>query len=221
MMETVYSVSPLLYLLVPVAFLLGSIPFGILFTRSRGIDIRSTGSKNIGATNVLRAAGKMPAFLTLLADVLKGTVAVILCQIVLMKVIQPYHAAEFEIAVKDLWLGIISLTAVLGHMYSIFLKFRGGKGVATGFGVMFVYSPAVAGIMLLIWILAALTFKYSSLSAIISFSLMPVLFVIFGVSVTKVVIGALLALIVIYKHRTNIRDLINRAEEKIGEKNNE
>jgi glycerol-3-phosphate acyltransferase PlsY len=216
MTETVYSVSPLLYLLIPVAFLLGSIPFGILFTKRMGIDIRSIGSGNIGATNVLRAAGKRAALFTLLADVLKGMLAVILCQIVLMKVIHPYHTAEF----KDLWLGIISLTAVLGHMFSLFLKFRGGKGVATGFGVMFVYSPAVAGIMLLIWILAALTFKYSSLSAIIAFSSMPVLFVIFGLSVTKVVIGALLALIVIYKHRTNIRDLINGTEEKIGEKKN-
>ena len=134
-----------------------------------------------------------------------------------MKIIHPYNTAEF----KDLWLGLISLTAVLGHMFSIFLKFRGGKGVATGFGVMFVYSPAVAGIMLLIWILAALVFRYSSLSAIIAFSSLPVLFVVFGLSVTKVIIGMLLALIVIYKHRTNIRDLINGAEDRIGGKDND
>ena len=212
MTETLHSVSPLLYLLIPVAFLLGSIPFGILFTKRMGIDIRSLGSGNIGATNVLRAAGKMPALLTLLADVLKGALAVILCQIVLMEIIHPYNTAEF----KDLWMGLISLTAVMGHMFSIFLKFRGGKGVATGFGVMFVYSPAVAGIMLFIWILASLTLKYSSLSAIIAFSSMPVLFVVFGMSVTKVAIGSLLTLIVIYKHRTNIKDLINGTEDKIG-----
>jgi glycerol-3-phosphate acyltransferase PlsY len=217
-MENAFSVSLLLYLLIPAAFLLGSIPFGIIFTKGSGVDIRSVGSRNIGATNVLRSAGKVPAILTLLGDILKGSLAVILCRIVLMKVVQPGAETGIPVGTEDLWLGIISLTAVLGHMLSVFLKFRGGKGVATGFGVMMVYSPPVAGLMLLVWIAAAVSFKYSALSALISVSLMPFLLFLFGASSIKIVFGVLLALIIIYKHKTNIRALLDGTEEKIGDK---
>ena len=217
-MENAFSVSILLYLLIPAAFLLGSIPFGIIFTKGSGVDIRSVGSRNIGDTNVLRSAGKVPAILTLLGDILKGSLAVILCRIVLMKVVQTGAETGIPVGTEDLWLGIISLTAVLGHMLSVFLKFRGGKGVATGFGVMMVYSPPVAGLMLLIWIAAAVSFKYSALSALISVSLMPFLLFLFGASSIKIVFGLLLALIIIYKHKTNIRALLDGTEEKIGHK---
>lgn len=217
-MENAFSGNILLYLLIPVAFLLGSIPFGIIFTKGSGIDIRSVGSMNIGATNVLRSAGKVPAILTLLGDILKGSVAVILCRIVLVKVVQPGSETGIPAGTEDLWLGIISLTAVLGHMLSVFLKFRGGKGVATGFGVMIVYSPPVAGLMLLVWIAAAVSFKYSSLSALISVSIMPFLLLMFGASGIKIIFGILLALIIIYKHKTNIRALLDGTEEKIGHK---
>ncbi len=217
-MENEFTVSLLLYLLVPVAFLLGSIPFGIIFTKGSGIDLRSVGSRNIGATNVLRSAGKVPAILTLLCDILKGSLAVILCKIILIKIYQSGAENSIPFGNEDLWMGIISLTAVLGHMLSVFLKFRGGKGVATGFGVMIVYSPPVAGLMLLVWITAAVLFKYSSLSALISVSLMPFLLLMLGASGTKIVFGVLLTLIIIYKHKTNIRALLDGTEEKIGEK---
>ena len=162
MIEPALSVNPLLYLIIPAAFLVGSIPFGVLFTRGKGIDIRTLGSKNIGATNVLRTAGKMPAVLTLLGDILKGTAAVVICRIALVKIVQPHHAAGSFLLIEDFWLGIVSLAAVMGHMFSIFLNFKGGKGVATGFGVLSVYSPAVGGIMLLIWLVCMMIFKYSS-----------------------------------------------------------
>ena len=218
-MENAFTVSMILYLLIPAAFFLGSIPFGIIFTKKSGVDIRSVGSMNIGATNVLRSAGKVPAILTLLGDILKGSLAVILCKIILMKVVQTGPETGIPAGTEHLWLGIISLTAVLGHMLSVFLKFRGGKGVATGFGVMLVYSPPVAGLMLLVWIVAAVSFKYSSLSALISVSLMPFLLLMLGASGTKIVFGVLLALIIIYKHKTNIRALLDGTEEKIGHKN--
>jgi len=218
MMHALLSFNYLLFLMVPAAFLLGSIPFGIVFTRNKGIDIRSTGSKNIGATNVLRSAGKMPAALTLLCDLLKGSVAVLICKVIIAKTNISPESADFVGAIEDMWLGIVGLAAVLGHMYSIFLSFKGGKGVATGFGVLLVYSPPVAGITLLIWILVALTFKYSSLAAIAAISIMPIVFIAFKASIIKIVIASILAALIIYKHQSNIKDLIQGKENKIGRK---
>jgi len=212
MIEGVLSVNPLFYLLVPAAFIIGSIPFGLLFTRSTGIDIRQHGSRNIGATNVLRTAGKKPAILTLLGDILKGTSAVVLCKIVLVK------TGHDDVAASDFWLGLISLTAVLGHMFSIFLSFKGGKGVATGFGVLAIYSPAIAGIMLGIWLLTASIIRYSSLAALIAFGAMPLMFYFSGYSDMKISFGLLIALFILYKHKTNIKKLIDGTESRIGGK---
>ncbi|MDH4028025.1 MAG: glycerol-3-phosphate acyltransferase, partial [Nitrospirota bacterium] len=139
-----------LFLLLPAAFVSGSIPFGVLFTRGKGIDLRNTGSKNIGATNVLRSAGKIPAVLTLICDMLKGAMPLVICRLVIANMHGAPHAGAPAAAMEDLWLGATGLAAVLGHMFPVFLSFRGGKGVATGFGVLLVYSPAVAGIMLLV-----------------------------------------------------------------------
>ncbi|RJR21636.1 MAG: glycerol-3-phosphate 1-O-acyltransferase [Nitrospiraceae bacterium] len=209
--------SPVLYLLVPVAFILGSIPFGLLFTRSRGIDLRSTGSKNIGATNVLRTAGKIPALLTLLGDMFKGAIPVLICRYVLGHIDVSYQADE-RLFAEDLWPGVVGLSAVLGHMFSAFLSFKGGKGVATGLGVMLAYSPAVAGIMLLIWIAVALIFRISSLAAIIAVSVMPVILILLGESDIKVTIGIIIAALIIYKHKSNIKNLIAGTESRIGNK---
>lgn len=216
MMHAVLSFNYILYLLVPAAFLLGSIPFGIIFTRSSGVDIRSTGSKNIGATNVLRSAGKIPAVLTLLCDLLKGSAAVLICKIIILKTSIPPDTFDRAGAIEEIWLGIIGLTAVLGHMYSVFLSFRGGKGVATGFGVLLVYSPPVAGITLLIWILVAVTFKYSSLAAIAALGTMPLVFAAFKASVIELVFAGLLAALILYKHKSNISNLMKGKENKIG-----
>ncbi len=151
----------LLYMLVPAAFLLGSVPFGLIFTRGSGVDLRSTGSRNIGATNVLRSVGKIPAILTLLFDGLKGAVPLIMCRY-LLSMNYP------ELSAGELWMSVIGLTVVLGHMYSVFLGFEGGKGVATGIGVIAAYSPSVSIILIIIWILVAIISKYSSLAALVS-----------------------------------------------------
>ncbi len=213
MIDAVFSFNLMLYLTIPAAFLLGSIPFGIVFTKSKGIDLTGTGSKNIGATNVLRTAGKLPALLTLICDMLKGTLAVFICKMVITS-IDPGFAA----AAGDFWLGIAALAAVSGHMFSVFLSFRGGKGVATGFGVMLVYSPAVAGIMFLVWVSTAIIFRYSSLAAIITVIVMPVVFILFNASMTRVIIGVLLALLIVFKHRSNIMNLIAGTESRISDK---
>lgn len=217
MMGNVLSVSPVLYLLLPLSFIVGSIPFGLIFTKGRGIDLRKTGSKNIGATNVLRSAGKMPAFLTLLADMIKGAVPVFICRYIIGNTGISLRPDELVVA-KDLWPGIVGLSAVLGHMFSVFLSFRGGKGVATGFGVLLVYSPLAAGIGLIIWIAVAIVSKTSSLAAIIAVGLMPVVFIISGASAVKVTIGIILAALIIYKHTPNIKNLIAGTESRIGKK---
>jgi glycerol-3-phosphate acyltransferase PlsY len=122
---------------------------------------------------------------------------------------------------NDLWLGIIGLSVVSGHMFSVFLSFKGGKGVATGFGFLLVYSPLVAGIMLLVWILAAAVSRYSSLGAISAVSAMPFLFLLFKASTVKISIAVLLAVLILYKHKSNIRSLIAGEESKIGNKDGE
>jgi glycerol-3-phosphate acyltransferase PlsY len=217
MIDNLFSVHFSFYLMIPLAFLFGSIPFGIIFTRNKGIDIRSTGSRNIGATNVLRSAGKVPAVLTLVCDLLKGTVAVLICKVIISKFSAP-GSSELNIIVEDMWLGITGISAVLGHMFSVFLSFKGGKGVATGFGVILVYSPVVAGIALLTWIFVALTFKYSSLAALIAISTMPFFMIVLNASSVKMIIAILLAGLIIYKHKSNIKNLIEGKEAKIGDK---
>jgi glycerol-3-phosphate acyltransferase PlsY len=212
-----FFISPVLYLLIPAAFLLGSIPFGLIFTKSRGIDVRTTGSKNIGATNVLRSAGKIPALLTLLGDMLKGALPVIICRYIVMHMDLSLQADERIIA-EDLWLGVVGMSAVLGHMYSVFLSFKGGKGVATGFGVLLIYSPMAAGSALVIWIVVAAVSRISSLAAIIAVGLIPAIFILSRASAVKVAVGIVMAAFIIYKHKSNMKNLINGTESRIGNK---
>jgi glycerol-3-phosphate acyltransferase PlsY len=218
MIDAAFLFSPLIFLIIPIAFLVGSVPFGILFTRGSGVDLTSTGSKNIGATNVLRTAGKLPAILTLICDMLKGTLAVYVCCLMITALDPGGWSPELALTIEDLWLGIAGLAAVSGHMFSVFLSFRGGKGVATGFGVMLYYSPATAGIMLLVWILMAIIFRYSSLAALIAVAVMPVILALFGATVPKISIGLLIALLIFFKHIPNIKNLIAGTESRIGDK---
>ncbi len=191
----------LLYLLLPAAYIMGSIPFGILVAKAKGIDLQKTGSGNIGATNVMRTVGKWPALLTLLGDSLKGAAAVMLCRI---------------ITGGELGESITGITVVLGHMYPVFLGFRGGKGVATGLGVLAVYSPVSAIILVAVWIVTFFLKKYSSLAALTAFTLLPVVFALSGAGVQKIFFAIVLAFLIILKHRENIERLINGTEPKIG-----
>ncbi|MBI5739497.1 MAG: glycerol-3-phosphate 1-O-acyltransferase PlsY [Nitrospirae bacterium] len=207
---------PLMYLLVPAAFIMGSIPFGLLVTRHKGVDIRTIGSGNIGATNVLRSAGKWSAVLTLLGDALKGLAPVLMCNYLISLRVPAENAVLFYGA-RDFWGGLTGLSAVAGHIFSVFLSFKGGKGVATGLGVLIAYSPVTALAASVTWIAVAAITKYSSLAAIIAVGSVPVTFALLEFSAVKVISGMLIAILIVFRHKENIKRLIEKRESKIGE----
>jgi glycerol-3-phosphate acyltransferase PlsY len=143
-------------LLSAAAFLLGSIPTGMWVAKSRGVNLRGAGSGNIGATNVLRTTGKGAAVLTLFGDIAKGSLAVLMAKY--------FHTGVF-------YEGIIGIFAVLGHNFSLFLKFRGGKGVATSIGVLSIYSPQTGLITIIIWLMTVLITRYSFCHSALFFSI--------------------------------------------------
>jgi glycerol-3-phosphate acyltransferase PlsY len=183
-------------------YLLGSIPFGLILTRlSGGPDVRTIGSGNIGATNVLRTGRKGLAAATLLCDIFKGTIAVLLAA----------HFAGPEAALAA------ALGAFLGHVFPVWLKFRGGKGVATYIGVLMgLYWPA-ALICIAIWLLAAAAFRYSSLAALIASALTPLTLWLLGQPALAALFLLLSALLWVM-HRANIARLMAGTEGKIGAK---
>ncbi len=187
------------------AYLIGAVPFGLVFTRLlSGIDVRSVGSGNIGATNVLRAAGKKAAALTLIADCLKGFLPVLIVSLWLR---------------DDAVTALAGTAAVLGHNFPVCIGFKGGKGVATSFGVILAATPWLGVVCLLLWLGAALVWRYSSLSALISFLAYP--FLVFHFLPESRSFGSLalfLAGMIYFRHRENIKRLLNREEPKIGQK---
>lgn len=178
-------------------YLLGSVPFGLILTRLAGLgDVRAIGSGNIGATNVLRTGNKGLAALTLFLDMAKAMVPIMLLAD------RPQDQA---------WLG---LCVVLGHCFPIFLKFRGGKGVATALGVYAGISLILGGYFAVVWLGVAFVFRYSSLAALVSVAVMPVVFGMvmgWGGMVPLVAISAL----VVWRHRGNIRRLRQGQESPI------
>jgi glycerol-3-phosphate acyltransferase PlsY len=191
------------YFLAALAFgyLLGSIPFGVILTRLAGLgDIRQVGSGNIGATNVLRTGRKGLAAATLAGDALKGTVAVLIA-----------------------WQGgpntavLAALGAFLGHLFPVWLGFKGGKGVATFLGCLIGLSPAAALVFAAIWLGVAFLFRYSSLSALVASAATPVVLWLLGER-QMAEVTALMALLLWFKHRENIRRLRAGSEGRIGQK---
>ena len=180
-------------------YLLGSIPFGLLITRAAGLgDVRNIGSGNIGATNVLRTGNKGLAAATLLLDALKGTAAVLI-------------AGRFAPEL-GLWAG---LGAFFGHLFPVWLGFKGGKGVATYLGVLIALAWQVALIFALVWLAMAFLFRYSSLAALTAAIVVPI--ALYVLSMPEIAgLFALMSLIVIIKHRANITRLLAGTENKIG-----
>jgi glycerol-3-phosphate acyltransferase PlsY len=189
-------------LLIIFAFLLGSVPTGLLIAKSRGIDLRKLGSGNIGATNVLRSSGKWSALLTLCGDILKGACTVLIARY--------FHAGLF-------FEGLIGAFSILGHNYSLFLHFRGGKGVATSLGVLFIYSPQTALIISIIWLLTLMMTKYSSMGALVSFGVLPFL-IVFLDTVEKLPIAIIITVMIFMRHKDNISRLLNGTEMKVGKR---
>src|SRR3954467_10120782 len=192
-----------IYLLaILVGYLFGSIPFGLLLTRFAGTeDLRSIGSGNIGATNVLRTGRKGLAAATLLCDVLKGTAAVLL-------------AGSFGGAEAAMLAG---LGAFLGHLFPVWLKFRGGKGVAVYIGVLIGLFWPAALVFGAVWLATAVTSRYSSLSSLVASFVTPIFLWWFGCP-SLASLFVLLTLLVFYIHRENIKRLQAGSEGKIGQK---
>ncbi len=188
------------------SYLLGAIPFGLVFTRLfAGIDVRTIGSGNIGATNVLRASGKKAAVLTLLADALKGYLPVLLVH-------SFFHS--------DLTTVLAGAAAVLGHNFPVYLGFKGGKGVATSFGVVLAVAPLTGLACLLIWLFSAMIWRYSSLAALLAFAGYPVM--TFAISSppeqTYGTLSLFIFALIYIRHRENIKRLLSGTEPKIGKK---
>jgi glycerol-3-phosphate acyltransferase PlsY len=193
----------LLYLLAALLFgyLLGSIPFGLIFTRMAGLgDVRKIGSGNIGATNVLRTGRKGLAAATLIADALKGTAAVL---------VAAHWGPQFAI--------VAALGAFLGHLFPVWLGFKGGKGVATFIGVLIGLKPLAALIFCLIWLGVAFASKYSSLSALVASAATPIVLWLLGEPGMAGIAVVLVALLW-WKHGQNISRLLAGTEGKIGQK---
>ena len=194
---TVYFIAALL------SYLLGSIPFGLVLCRMFGYgDIRKIGSGNIGATNVLRTGNKTLAAITLLLDSGKGAIAVLLA----------LYFVDFNAAM------ISAFAALLGHLFPVWLKFKGGKGVATTLGTLLALKWPLGLAACGIWLISALLFRYSSLSALIAVGAMPLVsHYLYGDPNLSGLCAAIAALVYI-KHRENIKRLFTRQEPKIGKK---
>lgn len=198
------SALPLTILLVLLAYLLGSLPFAVIVSKLYGLeDPRSHGSGNPGATNVLRTGNKSAALLTLLGDAAKGWLAVWLTG----------------------WLGgdmlavsIAGVAAFLGHVYPVFLKFRGGKGVATALGVLLGWSGALALVTIVTWVVTAALTRYSSLAALVAAMVTAIAAGFMIGSIQTVTAVTVMSAVLIWRHRANIQRLLNGTESRIGSK---
>lgn len=199
------------YILVAVAgYLLGSIPTGYLVAKARGIDIRTVGSKNMGATNVFRTLGKGPGIFVLLVDALKGYAASAWAADALLKLL---NQSNPEPQTSHLIAGI---AAVLGHNYTCWLQFKGGKGIATSAGVFLALAPAAVGIAVAIWIVAFVATRYVSIASILaSIALPTAVWFTPDASLALRIIATILGVLAIYKHRANIQRLRNGTENRI------
>ncbi len=191
--------------LVVFAYFLGSVPFGILVARlfDRNVNLRETGSGNIGATNVARAAGKTAGILTLLLDAGKG--------------IFPMVLAYMLVGEDYFWLSLVGGAAFLGHIFPIYLRFKGGKGVATALGVVLALSPVTTFILVVLFALVVYFSRYVSLGSLCAAVALPVLMALLGPpSRSCVTLSLLIAFLLVYNHRENIHRLLSGQESKLG-----
>jgi len=192
-------------LLAITAYLIGSIPTGIIVVKILGApDPRTVGSGNIGATNVGRAGGKAAGIITLIGDVLKGFLIILL--------------AFYMFGNSPKEISIAGLAVFLGHIFPVFLKFKGGKGVATALGVFLAIGPLQAAFALFLFIIIAVIFRYISIGSMIAAASVPVFFSFFTSSQQYIPLAAIIAVFIILKHLDNIKRLGQGTENKIGRK---
>ena len=187
------------------AYLVGSVPFAMISARLFGLaDPRSYGSGNPGATNVLRSGNKKAALFTLIGDALKGWVAVFVAQ---------------KMGFSDNVVGLVALAVFFGHLFPIFLRFRGGKGVATAIGVLIALDPLLGLAVIGTWLFIAFAFRYSSLAAILAGALAPVYSLLMHGANPQIFVIGIIAMALIGKHWQNLQRLLAGQETRIGSKN--
>jgi len=195
---------PFIFGAVVAAYLLGAVPFGLLLAKAlTHKDPRKHGSGNIGATNVMRTGGKLVGGLTLLADIAKGVIPVLLALLA---------------GLPEAWVAAIAVATFLGHVFPLYLGFKGGKGVATMLGVMLPWQPVVAGIGIVVWYLALKVSHYVSLASIVAALMLPLLVASTGGSGPALLTGVVFAALVTWKHSANIKRLLNGTEPVAGNK---
>lgn len=190
------------YLFVLAAYLMGSVSSAIVVSRALGLqDPRKVGSGNPGATNVLRYNGKKAAIITLVGDILKGVIPVL---------------AARAYGVEPMILGWVMLAAFLGHVFPVFHGFRGGKGVATAFGALTALNGWVGLALIVIWLLTVLAFRYSSLAGLVAALAAPPLVGWLQGGTFFIVITLVMSVLLVWRHRSNVRNLLAGTEDKIG-----
>ena len=198
-------------ILILLSYLIGAIPFGYITGKLwKGIDVREHGSGNIGFTNVLRVVGTVPGFIVMILDISKGVVAVVGIA----------KLGEINLTVLPVLCGI---AAIIGHNWTIYLDFKGGKGIDTTIGVFIALNPIATLVSLVVWAIAVKITRYVSLGSILFVICLPIaIFLINLVSkqyITTVLVAAIFAMVfAVYKHRSNIERLLNGTEHKIGQK---
>ena len=189
-------------LLVMGGYLAGSIPTGVILSKLFGAkDVRQEGSGNIGATNVYRVSGAKLGILTLLGDVAKGTIPV---------------ALTCSLMDSEVWIAAAALSTFLGHLFPIFLKFRGGKGVATALGVFLVIAPLVLPCVIVVFVLVVMKWKYVSLGSLTASALLPIFICVTGYPTIYVDLGLIIGCLIVYRHWENIKRLREGVEKKIS-----
>ena len=190
--------------LVAAAYFMGSIPFGLLIGKKMGIDVRGVGSGNIGATKVARNLGKKVGALVLLLDALKAAIPTFVAKMLV---------SRGELSIE--FLALVAIAAIIGHCYPVWLRFRGGKGVATSLGVFLVIDPALAGIGIAIFAVLYLAFRTASIGSIAAAVAFPALLWAFERPMPLVDLGIAGALIIVVKHRTNILRVFRGEENRV------
>lgn len=193
------------FLVILFAYLLGSVPVGVILARAKGADPRRVGSGNIGATNVMRAAGKTTGILTLVGDVLKGFLPVLIAS-----------ALDVPIIV----IAAVGLAAFLGHLFPVFLKFKGGKGVATALGVYLFLNPFAVLVAAIFFVLVLLKWRFVSLGSLVGVAVVPLALYLLKAPGYYICLALVVGILIFIKHKDNIRRLVEGTENKIGKSKN-
>ena len=188
---------------ITLAYLVGSVPFAFLLSRRRGIDLRHVGSGNVGATNVLRTSGVRTAMIAMSLDVVKGALAVVMAERFASGAGTPVAAG---------------LASVFGHIYPVWLRFRGGKGVATAAGVFAVLTPVALGIASAAFVVAVWVTRYISIGSVVGALTLAIVAIVSGAPMMVEVGSAIAALTILYRHRANIARVFAGTERRIGQR---